>query len=78
MTKSYLRPKVFHCVKLGNETQVLCPAFALVVFEIPQGPSERGKDKNQNTQYAQDCGEMTKIYKLFFFLYNKTTREYFP
>jgi len=39
-----LRPKVFHRVKLGNETQVLRPAFALVVFEIPQGPSERGKE----------------------------------
>lgn len=36
-----LRPKVLHRVKLGNETQVLCPAFTLVVFEIPQGPSEK-------------------------------------
>lgn len=41
ITKTDLRPKIFHCVKFRNETQVLCPAFALVIFEIPQGPSKK-------------------------------------
>lgn len=39
----HLRPEVFYCVKLGDETQVLCPAFALVIFEIPQRPSVQTK-----------------------------------
>lgn len=39
--KDHLRPKVLHCGKLGNETQVVCPAFTFVIFEIPQGPSGR-------------------------------------
>lgn len=42
--RDHLRPKVLHCVKLGNKAQVFRPAFALVVFEIPQGPSEWEKN----------------------------------
>lgn len=60
-----LRPKVLNCVKLGNETQVLCPAFALVVFEIPQGPSEGGKQENPNIQYSQECGKDNSMTKYF-------------
>lgn len=38
-SQRHLRPEVLYCVKLRNETQIFCPAFALVVFEIPQCPS---------------------------------------
>ena len=74
----HLRPKVLHCVKLGNETQVLCPAFALVVFEIPQGPSEERKRQESLCIHRI----MTKNFFNFFILQkcslnSKTTQGYF-
>jgi len=39
--EKHLRPEIFHCVKLGDETQIFCPTFALVIFEIPESPSAR-------------------------------------
>lgn len=37
--KWHLRPEILHCVKLGNQSQVFRPAFALIIFEIPKSPS---------------------------------------
>lgn len=53
-SRENLRPKIFHCVKFRNETQVLCPAFALVVFEIPQGPSKKQtNNKIKNASFIE-------------------------
>lgn len=42
----YSRPEVFHCVKLGDETEIGLPCFAFVIFKEPKCPSA----KQQQTQ----------------------------
>lgn len=42
----YLRPKIFNSIKLGNQTKICLPSFALVIFKKPERPSKG----EQNTE----------------------------
>lgn len=61
----HLRPKVLHCGKFGNKTQVVCPTFTLVIFEIPQGPSEREEGINR-----RNMSKMSTMTEYLIFTFN--------
>lgn len=39
----YLRPEIFHRVKIGDETEVGLPCFAFVILEKPKSPPEKSR-----------------------------------
>lgn len=50
--EKHLRPEIFHCVKFGDETQIFCPTFTLVIFEIPESPSAGRQIRTVSTRVS--------------------------